>query len=63
LAVGCMELTTFIALTGPHREVRLVAPPMVRGLKEGLSNDQLAEQMVNLLRAELLDPRGPHGTN
>ena len=59
LAVGCMELTTYVALTGPHREVRLVAPVLVRGLKEGMSNDQLAEEMANLLRAKL---RGPHGS-
>jgi hypothetical protein len=50
-----MELTTFVALTGPHREVRLVAPVLVRGLKQGLSNDRLAEEMANLLRAELTD--------
>ena len=58
LAVGCMELTTYVALTGPHREVRLVAPVLVRGLKQGLSNGQLAEEMANLLRAELADHRG-----
>jgi hypothetical protein len=50
-----MELTTFVALTGPHREVRLAAPVLVRGLKQGKSNDQLAEEMANLLRAELTD--------
>jgi hypothetical protein len=55
LAVGSMELTTFVALTGPHREVRLVAPVLVRGLKQGKGNDQLAEEMANLLRAELTD--------
>jgi hypothetical protein len=55
LAVGCVELTTYIALTGPHREVRLVAPVLVRGLKQGMSNSQLAEEMANLLRAELTD--------
>ena len=55
LAVGCVELTTYVALTGPHREVRLVAPVLVRGLKQGLSNDRLAEEMANLLRAELTD--------
>jgi hypothetical protein len=50
-------LTTYVALTGPHREVRLVAPVLVRGLKQGLSNDRLAEEMANLLRAELTDRR------
>ena len=57
LAVGQVELTTFVALTGPHREVRLVAPVMLRGLKQGISNDKLAEDMANLLRAELTDHR------
>ncbi|OGA76074.1 MAG: hypothetical protein A3G81_23365 [Betaproteobacteria bacterium RIFCSPLOWO2_12_FULL_65_14] len=61
LAVGCMELTTFVALTGPHREVRLVAATMVRGLKDGMSNSQLAEDMANLLRADLIDHRGSNG--
>ena len=55
LAVGCVELTTYVALTGPHREVRLVAPVMIRGLKQGISNDQLAKEMANLLAAELTD--------
>jgi Probable molybdopterin binding domain len=59
LAVGCVELTTYVALTGPHREVRLVAPVMVRGLKQGMSNDQLAEEMANLLRADMT---ARHGT-
>ncbi len=58
LAVGCVELTTYVALTGPHREVRLVAPVLVRGLKQGMSNAQLAEEMANLLRAELTDHHG-----
>ncbi len=58
LAVGCVELTTYVALTGPHREVRLVAPVLVRGLKQGMSNAQLAEEMANLLRAELTDRHG-----
>ena len=61
LAVGCVELTTYIALTGPHREVRLVAPELVRGLKTGLSNAQLAEEMANLLRAELTKSHGLQG--
>ena len=58
LAVGCVELTTYVALTGPHREVRLVAPVMVSGLKQGMSNDRLAEEMANLLRADLTDRHG-----
>jgi len=63
LAVGCVELTTYVALTGPHREVRLVAPVMVRGLKLGMSNDQLAEEMANLLRADLTDRHGAIASN
>jgi len=53
VAVGCMELTIYVALTGPHREVRLVAPVMIQGLKAGMSNGQLAEAMANVLRADL----------
>lgn len=53
LAVGRMELTTYVALTGPHREVNLVAPTLIQGLKRDWSNPRLAEEMANLLRAEL----------
>ena len=58
LAVGRVELTTFVALTGPHREVRLAAPVMLRGLKDGTDQNQLAEDMANLLRTELMAHRG-----
>ncbi len=58
LAVGIMELTRFVALTGPHREVSLVAPVLLRGLKDGTSNSDLAEDMAKLLRAELMERRG-----
>ncbi len=57
LAVGCLELTRFVALTGPHREVRLVAPTLVQGVKSDIGNAQLAEDMANLLRADLMDHR------
>ncbi len=63
LALGCMELTTYAALTGPHREVRLLAPVLLRGLKAGMSNAQLAEEMANLLRAELTSRHGAIGAN
>lgn len=58
LALGTVDLTVYAALTGPHREVRLVAPVLLRGLKDGTSHARLAEEMANLLRAEL---RGKHG--
>lgn len=57
LAVGRVELTTYVALTGPHREVRLVAPNLISGLKQGMSNDRLAEDMARLLRADLAEHR------
>ncbi len=61
LALGTVELTTYAALTGPHREVRLVAPVLLRGFKDGISNARLAEQMANLLRAELMNKHGAVG--
>jgi len=61
VAVGCMELTIYVALTGPHREVRLVAPVMIQGLKAGMSNGQLAEAMANVLRADLANQHSAMG--
>jgi len=58
LALGAVDLTVYAALTGPHREVRLVAPVLLRGLKDSTSHARLAEEMADLLRAEL---RGKHG--
>ncbi len=56
VAVGCVELTTYVALTGPHREVRSVAPVLMRGLKSEMSNAQLAQAIADVLRAELMEP-------
>lgn len=58
LAVGQVEPTTYVALTGPHREVRLLAPILLRGLDLGWSKQQLAESLAGRLR-ELLP--GGHG--
>ncbi len=60
LAVGCLELTTYVALTGPNREVRMVAPVLMRGLREGWSKVRLSEEMANVLRAELASQKGHH---
>ncbi len=61
LAVGQLELTTYIALTGPHREVRLVAPVLVQGLREGWSKERLSETMADVLRDDLAGQHGQHG--
>lgn len=50
LAVGRMDLTTYIALTGPHQEVVQVAPTLIRGLREGWEKRRLAEEMAARLR-------------
>jgi hypothetical protein len=54
LAVGCLELTTYVALTGPHREVRLVAPILMHGLREEWSKERLSGEMAGVLREELV---------
>lgn len=61
LAVGCMELTTYVALTGPHREVRLVSPILVQGLREGWGKVRLSEEMADVLRGELAGQTAHHG--
>ena len=37
LGVGRVDLTTLVALTGPHQEVVQVTPTLIQGLHEGWS--------------------------
>jgi hypothetical protein len=60
LAVGSLELTTYVALTGPHREVQLVAPLLVQGLREAWGKARLAEELARVLTAELAHRGGAH---
>jgi len=50
IAVGQVELTTLVALPGPHDEVRLAAPVLLEGLKAGWNKEQLAEALARVLR-------------
>jgi molybdenum cofactor synthesis domain-containing protein len=45
---GCL----FVALPGPHDEVRLAAPILVRGYKQHWSKQELANQVAETLRAK-----------
>ncbi len=51
IAVGQRDLTTFVALTGPHREVVQVTPVLIQGLTEGWDKRRLAVSIAELLRA------------
>jgi hypothetical protein len=59
LAVGSMELTTFVALTGPHREVERTAPILVEGLRQGWDKQRLATELADVLRTDLAAQSGP----
>lgn len=54
VAVGTFDSTTFIALPGPHDEVQLVAPVLVKGLAERWDKATLAEKLAGTLRAKLI---------
>lgn len=50
IAVGQVELSTLVALPGPHDEVRLAAPVLLAGLEAGWNKDQLAGALARVLR-------------
>jgi len=50
IAVGKVDLTTFVALPGPHDEVRLAAPVLLEGLQAGLDKKDLAGYLGAVLR-------------
>lgn len=50
IAVGCTEWTTFVALPGPHDEVRMALPLLIEGLGEKWDNGTLANALVSVLR-------------
>lgn len=52
IAVGESNGCLLAALPGPHDEVRLAAPILVRGYKQGWSKHELADQLAESLRAK-----------
>lgn len=50
IAVGQVELTTLVALPGPHDEVRLAAPVLLEALEAGLGKEILAGALARVLR-------------
>lgn len=59
IAVGTLDWTTFIALPGPHDEVQLVAPTLVKGLLKQYAKTVLAEELAKILRAKLVPADTP----
>lgn len=51
IAVGRRDLTTFIALTGPHEEVVQVTRTLIDGLTQNWNKRKLAESLADLIRA------------
>lgn len=56
IAVGHVEQTMLVALTGPHAEVKEAAPVLIEGLRQGYDRECLAGNIVDVLHARL------HGT-
>lgn len=60
IAVGRVDLTTLVALPGPHDEVRLVAPALLEELEAGSDKKQLAETIATVLREKWHRAMKPH---
>ncbi|OIQ50532.1 putative nicotinate-nucleotide pyrophosphorylase [carboxylating] [Pseudodesulfovibrio hydrargyri] len=60
LAVGEKDGCIMVALPGPHDEVRLLAPILLRGIKERQDIHVLAETLASRLRGKL---RGMHAAH
>jgi molybdenum cofactor synthesis domain-containing protein len=54
IAVGELNGCLLAALPGPHDEVRLAAPILLRGYKQGWSKQELARKLAETLRAKFL---------
>ncbi len=52
IAVGETNGCLFVALPGPHDEVRLAAPVLLQGIKQRLDKHTLAERLAACLRAK-----------
>jgi molybdenum cofactor synthesis domain-containing protein len=61
IAVGERNGCLLVALPGPHDEVRLAAPVLVKGFKEGLGKEALAHQLAEVLRGKFRAAGWGHG--
>jgi molybdenum cofactor synthesis domain-containing protein len=52
LAVGEYQGCLLVALPGPHDEVRLAAPVLIKGIKQGWTKQALAEALAETVRAK-----------
>ncbi|MDR1659363.1 MAG: hypothetical protein LBR94_03355 [Desulfovibrio sp.] len=61
IAVGEKNGCLLVALPGPHDEVKLIAPVLIRGMKEGRNLYDLAEELASSLREKLRGSAAQHG--
>jgi molybdenum cofactor synthesis domain-containing protein len=55
IAIGEYKGCILAALPGPHDEVRLVGPSLVRGIKQSLDKTVMAEALAAILRGKFVD--------
>ena len=60
--VGQVGLTTLVSLPGPHDEVELTAPALVKLLGDGSSKEEIAAALAGILAEKWRanGPRHPH---
>lgn len=61
IGVGTEGLSMMVSLPGPHDEVELATPVLLKGLSENWSKQYLAEQLANVLAEKWRQKSAQHG--
>ena len=60
IGVGRVGLSTLVTLPGPHDEVEMTAPLLVRTLQEGRSCEEIADTLAGILGQKWRGKGGHH---
>lgn len=63
IGVGQVGLATLISLPGPHDEVEMVTPVMIRMLEEGYAKEEIANALATILGEKWRAKQAQHGHN